>query len=227
MATRPVFLPNFDGPGLVQEREFDFPWASGFAEVQKKKNIDALHAAARKHNISRILEVSTKSAEAVGKRLSAFNLKFSFGSRKYPLESIYQGSKVFENGGPFTEVFDLAPRNAKRFIKERDCGKMIRFELEGKQYPLSPKNAFYDWLYIRSLAEHADWTIGCVEKYDGFTDIEFNPAKQFNCQARAFAEYLSLYRRNKLQEAAADFEVFFEMLRVVDCPPLLQPVAEA
>lgn len=227
MATRPVFLPNFDGPSLIQEREFDFPWAFGFAKVQKQKNINALHAAARKHDIPRILEISSKSTEKIGKRLSAFNLKFPFGTQKYPLESVYQGSKVFESGGPFTQVFDLAPKDAKRFMREQDCGKMIRFELEGKRYPLSPKNAFYDWLYIRSLADQPDWIIEHVEKYDAFTDIEFNPSKQFNCQARALAEYLSLHKRNKLQEATADFGAFSEMLQVEDCPPLLRPVAKA
>ena len=121
---------------------------------------------------------------------------------------------MFENGGPFTEVFDLTPRDAKRFMREQDCGNIIRFQLEGRHYPLSPKNAFYDWLYIRSLAEHADWISENVE-YDAFTDIEFNPAKQINCQARAFAEYLSLHKKGKLQEAAADFEAFAEMLQVI------------
>lgn len=214
MATRPVFLPNFEGQALVQERVFDFPWASGFAEVQKKKNITSLHTAAMRHGIPRILEISSKSSEKVGKHLSAFSLKITIVQRNYPLESVYQGSKVFENGGPFTEVFDLTPRDAKRFMREQDCGNMIRFQLEGKRYPLSPKNAFYDWLYIRSLAEHADWISDNVE-YDAFTDIEFNPAKQVNCQARAFAEYLSLHKKNKLQEAAADFEAFAEMLQVI------------
>lgn len=223
MATRPVFIPNLEGPSLIQEREFEFPWAFGFSEAQKKKNINALHAAARKHDIPRILEISTKSAEKVGKRLSAFNLKLPFGYQKCPLESVYQGSKVFENGGPFTQLFELAPRDAKRFMKVQDCGKMIYFELEGKQYPLYPKNAFYDWIYIRSLADQPDWIIKRVKKYDAFTDIEFNPSKQFNCQARALAEYLSLLKRNKLKEAVADFDVFAEMLQVVDCPPLLRP----
>ena len=214
MATRPVFLPNFEGQSLVQERVFNFPWASGFAEVQKKKNVTALHAAAMREGIPRILEISSKSEEKVGKHLSAFSLKIEIGSRKYPLESVYQGSKVFENGGPFTEVFDFTPRDAKRFMREQSCGNIIRFQLEGKHYPLSPKNAFYDWLYIRSLAEHADWINENVE-YDAFTDIEFNPAKQINCQARAFAEFLSLHDKGKLQEAAADFEAFAEMLQVI------------
>jgi hypothetical protein len=214
MASRPIFLPSFNGRQLVQERSFDFSWAPGFAEIQKKKNVAALHSAAKKHGIENILEISSKSEDELGKRLSAFSLKVPVGAKKYPLESVYQGSKVFENSGPFPEVFHMTPREAKRFIREMNSGNLIRFELEGKQFPLSPKNAYYDWLYIRALVEHADWIKQNVH-YDAFTDIEFNPAKQVNCQARAFAEYLSLMSRSKLQEAADDFDAFAEMLTVV------------
>lgn len=214
MASRPIFQPAFNGPQLVQERTFDFPWASGFAEVQKKKNIAALHSTAKKHGVENILEISSKSEETLGKRLSAFSLKAPVGDRMYPLESVYQGSKVFERSGPFPEIFQMTPHESKRFIREMNSGKLVRFELEGKRFPLSPKNAYYDWLYIRALAEHADWIKKNV-RYDAFTDIEFNPAKQVNCQARAFAEYLSLMSRSKLQEAADDFDTFAEMLSVV------------
>lgn len=214
MASRPVFLPAFNGRQLVQERLFDFPWTPGFAEVQKKKNIAALHSAAKRHGIENILEISSKSEEELGNRLSAFSLKVPVGDIKYPLESVYQGSKVFENSGPFPDVFNMTPREAKRFIREMNSGKLIRFELEGKRFPLSPKNAYYDWLYIRALVEHADWIKQNVH-YDAFTDIEFNPAKQVNCQARAFAEYLSLLSESRLQEAADDFCAFAKMLSVV------------
>lgn len=212
MARRPVFLPVYEGQNLVQERMFDFKWASGFAESQKKRNINALHNAARRSGIQRVLEISTKSAESVGRRLSAFSLKISLRGREYPLESVYQGCKVFERGGPFTEVFDLAPREAKHYMRSYDWGRIISFQLEGLRYPLSPKTAFYDWLYIRALTNHTEWIREHVQ-YDAFTDIEFNPAKQVNCQARAFAEYVSLLHRGHLQSAAADFETFARMVQ--------------
>ena len=214
MATRPVFFPSLDGNQLVHERSFEFPWSSGFAEVQKKKNIHALHSAARENGVQNILEISSKSSEELGRKLSAFSLKIDIGGQKFPLESVYQGSKVFENGGPFKEIFDLSPRDAKRFIREMDLGRLVRFELEGKSYPLSPMNAFYDWLYIRSLKDHADWISRNVH-YEAFTDIEFNPAKQVNCQARAFAEYLTLLKQSKLSEVASDFSAFAKMIRAI------------
>lgn len=211
MASRPVFIPTSGGAHLVQERFFDFDWASGFAASQKKKNVAALHAAARRGGIESILEISSKSDEEVGRRLSAFSLKVEVGGVRQPLESVYQGSKVFDECGPFPEIFSYEPREAKRFVRDLNCGRLIGFDFEGRRYPLSPKNAFYDWLYIRALAEHADWISQNVS-YDAYTDIEFNPEKQVNCQARAFAEYKSLAAKAELGPSVRDFDHFSSML---------------
>lgn len=211
MARRPVFIPNYDGPELVRERFFDFGWSSGFAESQKKKNVTALHAAAKRCGIKRILEISTKSDTAVGRRLSAFSLKIEIDGIDYPLESVYQGSKLFDTCGPSPEIFNFEPREAKRYVRALSCGRLIGFELDGHRYPLSPKNAFYDWLYIRALAKHIDWIDENVS-YEGYTDIEFNPEKQVNCQARAFAEYKSLAAKSQLETAVRCFSEFSAML---------------
>lgn len=211
MARRPVFIPNYDGALLVHELVFDFMWSSGFAESQKKKNVAALHAAAKRNGIQRILEISSKSDEKIGRRLSAFSLKLDIQGIEHPLESVYQGSKVFETCGPFPEIFDLEPREAKRHIRALNCGRLVGFKLEGHSYPLVPKNAFYDWLYIRALSKHVDWIAENVS-YDAFTDIEFNPERQVNCQARAFAEYKSLTAKSELQASVHDFEHFASML---------------
>lgn len=211
MATRPVFLPTEEGPHLVRECQFDFPWSSGFAEVQKKKNVRALHEAAHRAGINDLLEISSKSDEELGRKLSAFSLKVHVDGQMFPLESVYQGAKVFRDTGPFPEIMGFAPREAKRFIREHAKGDLVRFHLSGDDFPLSPKNAFYDWLYIRSLVAHSDWIRRKVS-YGAFTDIEFNPSKQVNCQARAFAEFLSLQRRSNLERAADDFEYFASLL---------------
>ena len=211
MANRPVFVPNYVGTKLVEERMFSIKWAPGFSGTQKKKNVVSLHDEARLSGIDKILEISTKSNELVGQRLSSFSLKIDIDGMTYPLESVYQGCKIFELCGPSYHVFLLTPIEAKRYIRNLDCGRLVGFGLKGETYPLSPKNAFYDWLYIRSLEGHAQWIRNKID-YDAFTDIEFNPAKQVNCQARAFAEYLSLMRRGKLEEASSDFEFFASML---------------
>jgi hypothetical protein len=214
MATRPVFIPTEEGPLLVRERHFDFPWSSGFAETQKKKNVRALHHAAHRAGIDGLLEISSKSDEELGRKLSAFSLKIDIDGEMLPLESVYQGSKFFRESGSFPEIMRLPPREAKRYIRENAKGDLVRFELFGKSFPLWPKNAFYDWLYIKSLVDHSDWIKSKVS-YGAFTDIEFNPEKQVNCQARAFAEYLSLQHRSMLESAAADFDYFASLLSTI------------
>lgn len=199
---------------MVQERVLEFTWSPGMAESQKKKNVAALHEAAKKIGLNRVLEISSKSSHEVGQRLSAFSLKIDIEGSEFPLESVYQGSKVFEKAGPFPEIFDMEAREAKRFIRSVDYGRLIGFELERKRYPLNPKNAFYDWLYIRALSKHVDW----IEKnvnFDGYTDIEFNPEKQVNCQARAFAEFKSLAAKSKLDLAVCNFKEFAALLPAI------------
>ena len=127
------------------------------------------------------------------------------------LECAYQGSKVFQYGGPFTDLFTVAPREAKNDIRLKKSGDLIGLEFMGKPYPLSPKNAFYDWLYFRSLFRHRRW-ISENTSYEGYTDIEFNPAKSVNCQARAFAEFMSLLERGELKDSVRDFDYFTKLL---------------
>src|SRR4051812_19657162 len=106
MAERPIFIPVTSGPELVSEIYFPITWHSGFAASQKKKNIKALHEAAAIAGYAPILEISTKSDERVGQRLSAFSLKVhKRDAGEIPLECAFQGSKVFVNGGPYTDLY--------------------------------------------------------------------------------------------------------------------------
>jgi len=181
------------------------------APSQKRRNVTALHAAARSHGLDRLLEISSKSEEEIGRRLSAFSLKLMIGDRLVPLECVYQGSKVFQFGGPYTDLLAAQPIEAKRDTRLGDSGKLTRFELLDAKYPLSPKNAFYDWLYIKALVLHRAWIKEHVH-YQGFTDIEFNPDKSVNCQARAFAELVAMENNGQLDHAAKDFSYFASLL---------------
>lgn len=211
MAIRPVFFATNAGSQLVREQNFDFPWAPGFAEIQKKKNVQALHNAAHEAGFKEVLEISSKSDMELGRRLSAFSLKIELNGKNFPLESVYQSSKVFRDSGPFLSIIDLPPRDAKRFVRENSKGDLLKFHFLGQDFPLWPKNAFYDWLYIRSLVIHSKW-IKENNSYVAFTDIEFNPQKQVNCQARAFAEYISLQKRSILEKASENFTYFASLL---------------
>jgi len=220
MAERPAFIPWATGLELVRELHFDFIWNPGFASVQKKKNIAALHRAAAAQGYSPLLEVSTKSDVELGQRLSAFSLKVS--SRELgeiPLECAFQGSKVFEHGGPFTDLYSVDARTAKKDPRIRTSGCLVEFRFGDLAFPTEPKTAFYDWLYISAIFPHREF-LQRLEKYAGFTDIEFNPGKSINCQARSCAIFVAMRRKGILESAIqspADF------LSAVSPGPSVQP----
>ena len=47
-----------------------------------------------------------------------------------------------------------------------------------------------------------------VCRYDAFTDVEFNPEKSINCQARSAAIFVSLRKTGALEDALRDPETF-------------------
>ncbi len=203
MAERPIFIPAPETEGYVRRVDLEIPWAGGFAEVQKKKNIRSLHEAARKVGYAPILEVSSKSDETAGRHLSAFHLRVTLGNREMPLENAFQGSKVFERGGPYTDLFTVDPREAKRDPRLRNSGALRGFEFDSFEFPLKPTTVFYDWLYLNAIFPHSKWLKNRVDgekRYDGFSDIEFNPSKSINCQAKSCALFVSLMREEKLEK---------------------------
>lgn len=211
MAERPVFIPVEKGARLVDEVPISFDWNSGFAPLQKKKNIAALHGTAAEKGLKPLLEISSKSEEEVGQRLSAFNLKIDVSGIKASIESAYQGSKVFETGGPYTDLFYVDSRTAKKDPRLRNSGRLIAFRFEGRDYPLSPTTVFYDWLYLSALYPHREW-LQRLNNRVGYTDIEFNPKRSLNCQARSFATFVALERRGILDETMRSFDMFKSLL---------------
>jgi hypothetical protein len=211
VAERPIFIPCPTAPGLVNERLCQFVWNAGLAPSQKRKNIRALHEAAAAVGYSPLLEVSTKSDEKLGQHLSAFNLKVRRSWGEIPLESAFQGSKVFEGGGPYTDLYSAEPRAARRDPRLQDSGRLLRFNFDNSDFPLNPKTAFYDWLYVKALFPHREW-LARLEQYAGFTDIEFNPQRSINCQARSCALFVALRSNNLLERALQSPESFLELM---------------
>ena len=164
MAIRPGFTIK-DGKIISVNANFD--WSGGFALSQKQKNISKLHAALGKPS----LEVSTKSTSEIGRRLSAFMLTLD----GFTLENVFQSSKVFEEGGPFADLLYVNPREAKRDSRLRESGKLTGFFYRGESWPLVPRTAFYDFIYMQAVRECADIEdLKKLEDYTFFTDIEFN-----------------------------------------------------
>ena len=201
MTKRPVFVPILNGPGFVDEVLIDFAWVPGMAPTQKKKNIVSLHAAAQKKGIEPILEISTKSQFSIGSDLSAFNLKVFFPEiGELTVEAAFQGSKVFRKGGPYREFYSMTGREIKQDERIRNSGDLIHFDLVGDIWGLGPKTAFYDWIYLKALRYNPGLCQGIIN-YKGFTDIEFNPGKSINCQARSAALFVALSEKNLLEQA--------------------------
>lgn len=213
MAVRPAFISTDISEDMYYKEEFfEFQFYSGFAVSQKQKSVKSLHESIQKKYLERrVLEVSTKSTEPLGVALSAFNLFYTdpeTGDR-YHLENIFQSSKVFENGGPYRDLLEVSPKDAKKDSRLRNSGELKCFDLKGEKWELEPKTMFYDWIYINSLAYDKRLSQALIESgYEIFTDIEFNHNKSFNCQARSVAIFLSLYRRNELKEALESKESF-------------------
>ena len=96
-------------------------------------------------------------------------------------------------------------------IRLKESGKLVAFEFDGFRWPLEPKTAFYDFLYAHCIYPHREWASKLFD-YGGFSDIEFNPLRSINCQARSIALFLSLLKRNQLDEAVHSPAAFVKVL---------------
>ena len=214
MAERPVYIPDYRSELLVETRFVEFTWHPGMAPSQKMKSVEELHHAAVEVGVCcHPLEVSSKSAEELGIKLSAFNLsvKTEKQGREFTVETAFQASKVFQNGGPFKELLYGSSIAAKKDPRLKQSGSLIRFKFFGASWSLEPKTAFYDWLYLNALRKNK-WAIEKLDDYDSFTDIEFNPKKSINCQAYSVALFKSLIGRGLLDKALESQESFLKVV---------------
>lgn len=212
MAKRPLFIPDPTHCPFVKEVLLEFKWYSGFAKSQTQKSILALHDAARLHGIDPLLEISSKSMQRLGVNLSAFNLLLETEKKqRLSVECAFQGSKVFQHGGPYTDLYTVLSREAKRDIRLHNSGNVIRFSFFGEDFPTKPLTAFYDWLYIKALTQNTSLANQLLP-YMGFTDIAFNPEKSLNCQARSAALYVALKEIGEIDNVVNDKEYYLHLL---------------
>lgn len=214
MATRPIFIPKSGGQLGVEELMLEFSWHPGLSKTQKQKTVEDLHHEARKRGFDNILEISTKSKDDLGISLSAFNLLITtkLKNTTFSVETAFQGSKVFERGGPYKDLIGLDSRASKKDIRLKESGNLIGFEFFGDKFPLMPRTFFYDWIYINALKQNLELT-SQLKKYSAFSDIEFNPSKSINCQAYSVALYVSLVLNNKLEIALESSKSFLDVTK--------------
>jgi hypothetical protein len=211
VANRPIFLSTSNPKKLFEKRSIEFKFYSGFSITQKAKSIKSLHESAKLLGIDNILEVSTKSSHKIGWALSAFNLMVDFENREISLESAFQGSKVFQGNIQYSDLYYKTSIEAKKDIRLKNSGEIIGFNFQDEFWENEPKTAFYDWLYINALQKKADIQRELLE-YSAFSDIEFNPKKSINCQARSCAIFVSLVRLNLMEEALSSKDNFIRII---------------
>jgi len=228
MAKRPVFVSRTEPWPRVQEVTVEFRWVAGLSAAQKRRRIEELHSSARSKlgEETRILEISSHSPDALGRDLSAFALVYEApDGLRSTVEALFQGSKVFSDGsGPFPELYALPGREARRRLHEKRAHlpadvtleKFVPAFLPGEaEWPAATGTAFYDWLYISALLQNEDHAEQLLE-YNAFTDIEFNPARSLNCQARAAALFRALREAHgwdELEKLVGDRDRFLEVHR--------------
>ena len=212
MANRPVFEVMEQAP-FFRRVNIDFTFYNGFSFQQKLRCIRSLHGSYREATGNdKILEVSSKSGNPLGIDLSAFNLSLvDEQGKRMSVESLFQGSKVFRFGqevlGPYTDIYTMPSPEAHKDERLRGPGRIKCFRYFDQEFPINPPTYFFDWLYVNTLHQYPELAEEVV-KYKAFTDIEFNPARQINCQAEAAAIYVGLKNSGKLEEALKDKDAF-------------------
>ncbi|MGM8888401.1 DarT1-associated NADAR antitoxin family protein, partial [Psychrobacter sp. 1U2] len=197
---KPVFMPRVNSDNLVKTDMVRFERHVGFASRQKKKSINDMHQVIRKkYGFNHVLELSSKSGNKLSFLLSPLSLKLTdeHNGAQHNVENIFQASKVFEHGGPYSDLLTVPPRQAKKDERLQSSGELIGYNDFGMEWNLEPLTAFYDWLYVNALKQNTQLHEE-VMQYQAFTDLEFNPKKSIHCPAYSLAMFVALNKRDLL-----------------------------
>ena len=105
----------------------------------------------------------------------------------------------------------MEPWEAKKYGKLKSRGNILEISLFGTIFRREPKDFFYNWIYINALYTHKEY-LDALTEYEAFTDIEFNPKKSINCQARSVAIAVGLNKAGMLDECVSDQEKFLNII---------------
>lgn len=211
-ARRLVFIP-VDVLPFYEEKEVEFKWEGGFPtiEIVRKSSKNLTESAKQNLKLKEVFEVS-RAGDEFFRNFSAFKLKIKVDiETKMYLEVVYQYSKVWrlESCNDLLQISSkmAKSREAKKTAKQKKQEKevMERYcikigDLE-REFPIEPKEAFYNWLYIFALMQNQNKKLreGLIRIVNdnpvGFTDIYYKNSKnRYNCQARAVAQFIGMYR---------------------------------
>lgn len=219
MATRGVFVSKDYYP-YFEEIQVDFDWFPGFALSQKRKNQISLHQNfLLAYPDRKILEISSASLYSIGSELSAMNLSKRTTVGLTTVESAFQSSRIYGSGdaeiGPFSEYLFLPGRECKKKVKELSQGmKTKRYLFDGIEFgcPEHYISLFYNYLYLNALCEDENRDVADTLLRKGYTAFTDLATRSLNCQARAAAIFVSLYR-NGLIEKVKSYDSYLELFR--------------
>lgn len=149
----------------------------------------------------RVLEISSRSGEPLGRSLSAMRLRAADtgDSRGLPVESVYQAAKCYGRSGPDEQPLPNGFDAKRRDRERRGAGPLTGFEHAGTFWPAASGSAFYDRLWIKAAgASAAAHPTRSLHGYDAFSDQFHRPGQSVACQARAAAMLVGLDRTGRL-----------------------------
>ena len=198
MATRTICFP-ISGYPYCREQPVTFTWIKG----SKRQNIRAVHDAVHTTDPDvSILEVSSASVQPEGEAVSSLRLLLRLDSvaQDVPISTVFEAAKVFEHGGPFVDLLTCAPSKVHKDTRLRTNGKLLRYSLEGSEYPIEPHpDSFFEWLYCRALKQFPE-KAAQLSRYNAFSDIAAaaDSKKYYGDSSRAAAIYVGLAAAGKL-----------------------------
>lgn len=191
MAVRPIFISTENVEEPFIKKDIEFTWVKGMSYSQKCKRRDSLASEiAKLYDIKRWLEISTKSDKNIGVKLSAKNLVLTTSIGSDTVENIYQKAKFYYKG------------------------EIVGFKYNNCVFENDPTGMFYDYIYMYAILQNKDLIKDLVQ-YNIFSDIEFNPNKSINTQARAAAIFKTLYDNHNLGiiKDQYDFKRYYKSIR--------------
>lgn len=201
MANRPVFMSREDK--LYQEN-IEFKWHSGFSVGQKRKSVEELHREFNKQYPGKnVLEVSNASLHPLSGELSVDTLRNEDGG----VSSILLGSQMFVKGGPFPSMYVKSLEEVKKDPQLKKSGKLIAYNYKEGTFRVHDNNKFFHWVIVNVLYTRPDLAEKVI-KFDGFTDINYNPNKPSDSLAESLSIFKMLSETGRLDYAMQNGRTF-------------------
>lgn len=197
MAVRKVYLSLAEYP-YAKEISVTFPWSNGSKHQNIQAILDTFHDV---YPEVPALEVSLASSQPEGVAAAAMKLPLHLEElgQDVPVGIVYEASKVFENGGPYTDLLQCSRQKVQKDARLQQSGRCTGYRLEGAEFSAEPHPyAFFNWLYGCALRQAPEKAEG-VLKFGAFSDLNLGSSKMDrNSPARAAAVYAGLAAAGKL-----------------------------